>query len=199
MSHRRAVFSALSGAACGLLALSFANAAFAQQAMMVFGGGYARDCYEAVKGHEPALKAISICDTAIGEENLSRSNLASTLVNRGIVYMRQENYDRAMRDYDRALSLMPDMPEIKINLGAMLYHMGRFEEAVEALNAGVKAENIDARAAGFYNRALSYERLGEVQRAYDDYHAALAVIPGYPPAVRQLRRFSVQPASQPGS
>jgi tetratricopeptide (TPR) repeat protein len=191
---RRAVF-----AVCGLFALSFAGAAFAQQAMMVFGGGYARDCYHAVKDREPALKALGVCNTAIGEEDLSRINLASTLVNRGIVYMREENYDRAMRDYDRALKLMPDMPEIKINLGAMLYHMGQFREAVDALNAGVKAENTDARAAGFYNRALAYERLGEVQLAYDDYRAALAVIPGYPPAERQLRRFSVLPAGQAGS
>jgi tetratricopeptide (TPR) repeat protein len=194
MSHRRAVFTA-----CGLLFLSFADAAFAQQAMIVFGGGYARDCYEAVKGREPAVKALGVCNTAIGEEKLSRSNLASTLVNRGIVYMREENYDRAMKDYDRALSLAPQMPEIKINLGAMLYHMGRFQESVEALNAGMTTENTDALAAAFYNRALSYERLGEIQRAYSDYRSALEVIPGYPPAVRQLRRFSVLPANEAGS
>ena len=191
---RRAVF-----AVCGLLALSFADAAFAQQAMMVFGGGYARDCYHAVKDREPALKALAVCNTAIGEEDLSRNNLASTLVNRGIVYMREENYDRAMKDYDRALALAPQMPEIKINLGAMLYHMGRFQESIEALNAGMTTENTDARAAAFYNRALSYERLGEIQLAYSDYRSALAVIPGYPPAVRQLRRFSVVPAGEAGS
>jgi tetratricopeptide (TPR) repeat protein len=191
---RRAVL-----AVCGLLALSFTDAAFAQQAMMVFGGGYARDCYHAVKDREPALKALAVCNTAIGEEDLSRSNLASTLVNRGIVYMREENYDRAMKDYDRALALAPQMPEIKINLGAMLYHMGRFQESIEALNAGMATENTDARAAAFYNRALSYERLGEIQLAYSDYRSALAVIPGYPPAVRQLRRFSVVPAGEAGS
>jgi tetratricopeptide (TPR) repeat protein len=191
---RRAVL-----AVCGLFALSFADAAFAQQAMMVFGGGYARDCYHAVKDREPALKALAVCNTAIGEEDLSRSNLASTLVNRGIVYMREENYDRAMKDYDRALALAPQMPEIKINLGAMLYHMGRFQESIEALNAGMATENTDARAAAFYNRALSYERLGEIQLAYSDYRSALAVIPGYPPAVRQLRRFSVVPAGEAGS
>jgi tetratricopeptide (TPR) repeat protein len=186
-------------AACGLLALPFADAAFAQQAMMVFGGGYARDCYQAVKGRETAVKALGVCNTAISEEKLSRSNLAATLVNRGIVYMREENYDRAMKDYDRALSLAPQMPEIKINLGAMLYHMGRFQESVEALNAGMTTENTDALAAAFYNRALSYERLGEIQLAYSDYRSALAVIPGYQPAVRQLRRFSVLPASEAGS
>jgi tetratricopeptide (TPR) repeat protein len=194
MSHRRAVL-----AACALLSLVAADAAFAQQAMMVFGGGYARDCYEAVKGRALAQKAISICNTAISEEDLSRGNLAATLVNRGIVYMREEKYERAMKDYDRALALMPDMPEIKINLGAMLYHMSRFRESIEALDAGVTADDAEARAAAFYNRALSYERLGELQRAYDDYRAALTVIPGYPPAERQLRRFIVTPASAAGS
>jgi tetratricopeptide (TPR) repeat protein len=194
MSYRHAFF-----AACGLLTLAAATPASAQQAMMVFGGGYARDCYDAVKGREPAQAALAICNTAIEEENLSRNNLAATLVNRGIVYMRQENYDRATKDYDRALSLKPEMPETKINLGAMLYHMGRYREAVEALNAGVATENVEARAAAYYNRAISHERLGDAQRAYDDHQAALATIPGYPPSVRQLQRFRVQPASQPGS
>lgn len=194
MSRRRYVF-----AACGLLSLPLAEAAFAQQAMMVFGGGYARDCYEAVKGREPAQETLTLCNTAITEENLSRNNLVATLVNRGIVYMREENYDRAMKDYDRALALKPNMPETKINLGAMLFHMGRYREAVEALNVGVTTEDTEARAAAYYNRAISYELLGDVRQAYNDHQAALAAIPGYPPAVRQLRRFSVQPANQAGS
>jgi tetratricopeptide (TPR) repeat protein len=194
MSLQHALLSA-----CGLLAILLAGPAAAQQAMMVFGGGYARDCYDAVKAREPAQQALAICNIAIEEENLSRNNLAATLVNRGIVYMREENYDRATKDYNRALALKPEMPETKINLGAMLFHMGRYREAIEALNAGVATENVEARAAAYYNRAISYERLGDVQRAYDDHQAALAIVPGYPPAVRQLQRFRLQPASQPGS
>jgi tetratricopeptide (TPR) repeat protein len=162
---------------------------------MIQGGGYARRCYEAVKERAYHLKAIEICDIAIDQEDLSRSNRAATLINRGIVFMRQENYDRAMKDYDRALALAPDMPEAKINLGATLYHLERFEEAVAALDGGVRVEDRQARAAAYYNRAISRERLGDIQRAYDDYRAALAAVPGYPPAVRQLQRYSIAPAS----
>ncbi len=189
MNHASIVF------VCGFLAVSVGQAAFAQYTVEVYGGGHARRCYESVKGRELPAKSISVCDIALGKVDISRSNRAATLVNRGIVFMRQHNYERAMADYDEALSLMPDMPEIKINLGAMLYHMGRFSEAVEALDGGVKAENKEARAAAYYNRAISHERLGDIQRAYADYRAALDVTPGYPPAARQLQRFSVLPAS----
>jgi tetratricopeptide (TPR) repeat protein len=182
-------------AACGLLALAVADTAFAQYPILVHGGGYARQCYEAVKDKVYPLKAIETCDIAIGQEDLSRSNLAATLVNRGIVFMRQQNYDRAMKDYDRALGLLPGMPEAKINLGAMLYHLERFEEAVVALDDGVTAKNLEARAAAYYNRAIAHERLGDIQRAYDDYRAAIAAVPGYAPAVRQLQRYSILPAS----
>ena len=190
MKHRLAVL-----AACTAAVLPFSEAAFAQQAVMVFGGGYARECYEVVKARDPAAKAFGICNIALEQEDLSRTNRAATLVNRGIVFMREQNYDRAMKDYDRALDIIPDMPETKINLGAMLYHMGRFQDAIEALNTGVMAKDDEMRAAAFYNRAISYEQLGDVQRAYADYRAALAIIPGYPPAERQLKRFSVQRSS----
>lgn len=188
MGHKHVVF-----AVCGMLALSCSGAASAQYAVEVFGSGYARRCYDSVKDRELAPKTLGICDIALSQENLSTRNRAATYINRGIVFMRAENYDRAMKDYDRALSLMPDLPEIKINLGAMLYHMGRFREAVDALNVGITAQDTDARAAAFYNRAISHEQLGDFERAYDDYRSAMTIIPGYPPAERQLKRYSVLP------
>lgn len=176
---------------------AFAAAApvFAQYPVMAFGSGYARQCFEAVKGRRTTpARALEICDIALAQEDLSRSNRAATLINRGILHMRAERHDRAMSDYEAGLKLSPDMPEAKINLGAMLYYLGRFPEAVAALDEGVKVEDRPARAAAHYNRGLAHERMGEIESAYADYKAAAALDPELTQAAQQLRRFEVVPA-----
>jgi tetratricopeptide (TPR) repeat protein len=108
--------------------------------------------------------------------------------------MRSQHHDRAMADYQAALKLTPDMAEAKINLGAMYYYLGRYLDAVVALNEGVKVEDKTARAAAHFNRALAYERLGDVDHAYADYRAAVSIQPDFPAAEKQLKRFVVVPA-----
>ena len=184
------------GAVVVVLALgAIATPAFAQYPVTVFGSGYARDCYVAVKSRTAVpASALQTCDIALRQEQLSKTNRAATLINRGIVHMREKNHDRAMQDYEAALRITPDMPEAKINLGAMLYYMGRYPDAVAALNEGVKIANEDARAAAHFNRALAYERMGDVDNAYADYKTALALRPGFEAAAKQLSRFQVVPA-----
>jgi tetratricopeptide (TPR) repeat protein len=183
------------GAVACLAVMVFVAPAFAQHAVMVFGGGNARRCYEAVKDKALPFKALEICDLALEQEDLSQKNRAATHNNRGILHMRAGRHDRAMKDYQAGIKLSPDMPEAKINLGAMLYYLGRYSEAVAALDEGVKIEDTEARAAAYYNRGLAQEMLGEVEKAYVDYKTALSLDPGLSQAERQLRRFRVVPAA----
>lgn len=193
--QRHTIASTARAAAAGLVLFTFADTAFAQYAVSVFGGGYAHDCYEAVKKQRVTpSEALEICDIALSQEQLSNTNRAATLTNRGILHMREQRHERALQDYEAAMKLSPGMPEAKINLGAMFYYVGRYADAVAALNEGVKVEDHEARAAAYYNRAIAYERLGNVDAAYSDYRSALLVQPDFDPAVRQLERFKVVPA-----
>jgi tetratricopeptide (TPR) repeat protein len=178
-------------ASLGLACLAAAPA-FGQHAVIAYGSGYARQCYEAVRSDRVfSARALQLCDIALEQEkNLSQHNRAASYINRGILYMRQQSHARAMQDYERGLAIMPDMPEAKINLGAVFYNLGRFEEAVTALNEGVKVENGEARAAAYYNRGLAHERLGNLDAAYADYNYALAVQPDFELASKQLKRFT---------
>ncbi len=63
-------------------------------------------------------------------------------------------------------------------------------KSVAALDEGVKAEDVEARAAAYYNRALAYEQLGNLEAAYADYGRALAVDPEFELAAKQLKRFT---------
>jgi tetratricopeptide (TPR) repeat protein len=167
-------------------------AAPAQAAVTVLGGGIAHSCYEAVEySRVTAARALQICDLALEQEQLTRRDRAATITNRGILHMREGRFQKALADYQKSIRLMPELLESKVNLGAALYSLGRYEEALVALNEGVGADSVDAKAVGYYNRALCHERLGDIQTAYEDFRRAVAARPDFELASKQLKRFTV--------
>jgi tetratricopeptide (TPR) repeat protein len=170
-------------------------AAIAQGAVTVIGGGLGQACYEAAEDQRVApQKAMEICNLALTNETLKRRDKAATYTNRGILHMRAGNNTKAMWDYENSLRLMPDLKEAKVNLGAALYNLARYPEALAALNEGVGSESENARTIGFYNRGLTHEKLGNLQSAYEDYRQALRMKPDFKRAQDQIARFTVVPA-----
>jgi tetratricopeptide (TPR) repeat protein len=183
------------GISAAAIVITMPFAAHAQGAVTVIGGGLARDCYEAVEYNKVQLtKAIEVCNLALETEQMRVVDKAATLTNRGILLMRQGNNSRALNDYERAIDLVPELQQAKVNLGAALYNLKRYPEAMIALNEGVKTESLDARAVGFYNRGLTHEKLGNLQLAYEDFRSALLLKPDFQQATAQLARFQVVPA-----
>ena len=169
--------------------------ASAQGGVTVIGGGVAYDCYEAVEyGRVQPSQAIALCDIALETEHLRPKDRAATFTNRGILYMRQGNNMRALSDYRKTIALMPELKEAQVNLGAALYNLKRYTEAMTALNEGIEVEDPDAKAIGHYNRGLTHEKLGDIQSAYADFRRALEIKPEFVQASKQIARFTVVPA-----
>ena len=178
---------------CVLLAGSLPGAANA--AVTVFGGGLARDCYVGVESEKSARETKEICDLALQQERLTPRDRAATHVNRGILHMREGRFDMALRDYSISARIQPDLADAQVNRGAALYGLRRYEEAMAALNIGVNADNVKAKAVAYYNRGLTNEKLGDVEAAYYDFREALKINPEFELAARQLERFEVIPAT----
>lgn len=171
-------------------------AALAQGAVTVIGGGLGQACYEAAEDRRVApMKAMEVCNLALTNETLKRRDKAATYTNRGILHMRMGNNTKAMWDYQKSLGMMPDLKEAKVNLGAALYNLERYPEALVALNEGVGSESENARIIGFYNRGLTHEKLGDLQSAYEDFRQALKMKPDFKQAQDQISRFTVVPAA----
>lgn len=182
------------GISMATLAVVMPFAAHAQGAVTVIGGGMAQDCYEAVEySRIQPTKAIELCNLALDTEHMRPKDRAATLTNRGILYMRQGNNTRAVSDYRKSIDLVPELKEAKVNLGAALYNLKRYPEAMTALNEGVGTDSMEARAVGFYNRGLTHEKLGDIQAAYEDFRNALKIKPEFPQASAQIARFTVVP------
>ena len=181
------------GIVAGMLTIP-AGAAHAQYAMIVFGKGAAADCYQLVKAKRLGSSTYDVCTDALKDDTLSPRNRAATYNNRGIVSMRSNNREAAERDYESALRITPNIAETQINLGAMFYANEMYTESVTVLNEGVKAEDTGSRAVAHYNRALSFEKLGELDEAYADLTAALRLNPAFEAASKQISRYSLRGA-----
>jgi len=145
-------------------------------------------------GRVQPSQAIALCDIALETEHLRPKDRAATFTNRGILYMRQGNNMRALSDYRKTIALMPELKEAQVNLGAALYNLKRYTEAMTALNEGIEVEDPDAKAIGHYNRGLTHEKLGDIQSAYADFRRALEIKPEFVQASKQIARFTVVPA-----
>lgn len=96
---------------------------------------------------------------------------------RGLIHQRQGAFAAALADFDRTLKTDEDNLSLKIqatgSLGTVLVDLGRYREAVEALDRA-----IEARPQAFaerQSRALAHLRLGELKAAARDIDALASV------------------------
>lgn len=175
----------------GLVAAALGASATAFAAATIVGGGSARECYYAAEFNRPVKPSLEVCTVALEAEALSQEQQASTLVNRGIVYMHAKNLTAALADYERALKLRPDLAEALVNKGIALVHLGGHdEEAITMLSAGIELSPNRPEVA-YYTRAIAYELTGQTKEAYEDYKKAAELRPDWTEAIAQLQRFTV--------
>ncbi|MDP1556858.1 MAG: tetratricopeptide repeat protein [Hyphomonas sp.] len=172
-------------------AAAAALAPFASAQVTVIGGGIARDCYEAVKYSlgRPA-DAEALCTRAIQLEALNLSNKAATYTNRGVLRMRQGNYDAALSDYAASKKMKPGTGATWLNEGAAYIFKKDFNSALVSLDKAIELNSEDLYAA-YYNRAIARENTGDVEGAYYDFVKAKELNPEFAAIDRQLARFTV--------
>ena len=166
----------------------------ASAAVTVLGNGIAKACYDAAKYEMNPSQGVKTCNTALESEPLSARDRAATLTNRGILRLRLNDPGHALADFDKSISVVPDLGQTYINRSAALVQLKRHNEAVEAATKALSLTNEDAHAA-YFNRAMAYEKLGNLEAAYYDLKASLAAKPDFVAAQNELARYSVQKVS----
>lgn len=160
-------------------------------AVSVIGGGLARACADAAFGGRSDQAAVDTCSFALDAEPMDISDRASTLVNRGVLRLRQAAFTLALADFDAATAMKADLGEAYVNRGAAYIGQARFGEAVTQIERGL-ALGVEAPEKAYYNRALAHEGLGDFKAAYYDYHKALELRPDWTAPATELTRFTVR-------
>lgn len=104
--------------------------------------------------------------------------------------MRGGDHAKALATYDRAINLKPKLAEAHINRGACLIFLNRPEDAIAALSQSLDL-GTSHQADALFNRAIAYERLGEIKPAYRDLKRAQTLRPEWAAPTRALERYQI--------
>jgi tetratricopeptide (TPR) repeat protein len=190
--------------AAGLLALPAAALA---QAIQVFGGGWGEACWRAAvastflhmdsAAEEAHWKADSVatCDEALSASAMDLKDTAATWVNRGILEMSRENYAVAEENFNAALRRLPKLAEAHVDLGSTLINMKRYDEGVKETELGISLGTKEPERA-WYNLGIGYERMGDLQKAYESYRQASVLDPKWQEPKDEMARFVVEPVKK---
>lgn len=102
---------------------------------------------------------------------------AEAYKNRGNAYFREQEFDKALKDFDKAIGLDKDYYQAINNRGLVYRKKGLLNEALSDLSRTLEIKPDFALA--YYNRGLVYKDLNEPEKAIKDYTSALELNPEY--------------------
>ena len=166
------------------------------QSVTIFGAGiYARDCFQAATMASLNLPldraSLEKCTLALDHGKLKLRDRAATYVNRGVVHVNLKQYKEALKDYNHAAGLRPDLTAIYVNKGNVYYLTHAFDEAIIEYSKSL-AMNTHAAPVAYVNRGMSHEKLGLFKEATEDYRKAVELAPQWQIAKEKLAKLSAR-------
>ena len=161
--------------------------------------GDARVQFEWIREREPnnAIVHFQLGRAAYGEKNyatalteyqtaveLKHGQYEKALLNIGIVYKAQDQFDKAIATYKKILDLNPQYPEAWYNLGLAYMKIDNFPQAEQSLLEAASRDKKFAQA--WYNLGVLYTKQDENDKAIEAYGKALQIKPGYQKAQLNL-------------
>jgi Flp pilus assembly protein TadD len=125
--------------------------------------------------HDPEV-AIPACTAVFEAGALDTASLPVVLAQRADAFARKYDFDRAIRDYNRAIKLRPDDPSLFEGRGLAHANRLNFELAVKDYDQAIMLDPADAKA--FYRRGLAKFGLCDIDGADADIAKARELDPG---------------------
>lgn len=118
-------------------------------------------------------RALNYYTNGLKLENASDSLKSEMHLNRGVIYYFAEDLETAYADFARAIELEPANTQALYNYAVTARRLENYQEAIERLSqvAQIWTDNSDV----YYQRALSYEAIGEKELAVADLQEVLAL------------------------
>lgn len=127
-----------------------------------------------------SAEAVDICERALKLDPDS----AKAVFLQALLLKEHGDLPGAERSYRRAAELDPDLAEVHNNLGNLLYHAGRVDEALDCYMAYV--EKSDRKAGGLLSQASCHIALGDSATAMELVERALDLEPDNVVALTRL-------------
>lgn len=129
--------------------------------------GTVEDCEQ---NGDPQL-GVGACSAVIQSGQYSGAGLAWVHFNRGNAFNALGEYQRAIEDYDRTLSLDPSFAYAYTNRGVAYRFLGQNERAIEDFDRALELNRKDSGA--YQSRGAAWEALGDYGKAVSDWEKAI--------------------------
>ncbi|WP_417069840.1 tetratricopeptide repeat protein [Niveibacterium terrae] len=132
----------------------------------------------ASEGVADLYEQIAACAEASFAEKLeARSDDHDVLLARARLFLQTREFDRALNDFDAALTLRPDSVQAHLLRGNALVGLDRLDEARHALDRALDLE--PGNALGHFNRGNVFQYQLKFDEAIVDYRTAIALRPDF--------------------
>ena len=126
------------------------------------------------------LQAEQVCLTILKLQ--SRHAIALDML--GVIYYQQNQLEKAIDCYQKAIDSLPDNANFYSHLGAAQQGLGQFENAIESQQHAIKLNPNEA--AYHYNLGYAYNEAKSFEKAIHCYQQALEIDPAYNPCFNNL-------------
>lgn len=126
-------------------------------------------------------KALKDCERALS----LNPNEPMTHLIKARAYLQTGQYKQAIDAAEKASSIPNsfwslDKDDLRV-IGASLYHLGEYKEAILPLTTGLQHGTSPKESAdAYYYRGLCYDKLGELDKAVADFDSAIKIAPDRP-------------------
>jgi lipoprotein NlpI len=131
----------------------------------------AEDCYQATLRQDDH-EIIRICSQALQKGGMSDENRSIVTSNRGLGYLRDKQFDKAILDFSDALVINPKNPYSFNFRGDAWREKGNLDRAFADFDQALRID--PAFTGAIYNRGLTFEKQGDASSARAEYRKAVA-------------------------
>lgn len=157
---------------------------------VTIGNSLALDCFEAAIARDHDRNAFGHCNLALRQENLTPQDRAATLNNRGVLYLRGQNFKAAGKDFDAAVDTWDGNAEAWLNKAISALRRGGGIETLPMIERSLEL-GTERQALAYYSRSIAYERGGQLRAAYRDLVKANQLDPKWRAPAEDLKHFVV--------
>ncbi|MFA5857630.1 MAG: tetratricopeptide repeat protein [Elusimicrobiota bacterium] len=106
---------------------------------------------------------------------IQSSETANAYNHRGIAYSVEKEYEKALKDFDKATKLDPGYADAYYNRGLMYYETAKYENAIKDFTIAIKFK--PGMSVAYKNRGNCYFKIGHYSSAITEYTKAIQLTP----------------------